>query len=62
MITREYGTQYDLQYDGRTIEFYGLSTDDKPTDSSVTNGSSFVEMDTGNVYLFDAENAAWLKL
>lgn len=39
------------------VELYGLSTDTKPTD--VENASSFVEMDTGIIYLFDAENGVW---
>ena len=41
------------------IEAYGLSTDDKPTDN-VANGSMFIEMDTGGVHFFDAENEEWL--
>lgn len=39
------------------VELYGLSTDTKPMD--VENASSFVEMDTGSIYLFDAENGVW---
>lgn len=35
----------------------GTSTDTKPTD--VPNGSTFVEMNTGKGFLFDAENAQW---
>lgn len=41
-------------------EYVGLSTDTKPTDIN-ENGASFLEMDTGDVYLFDAENTAWIK-
>ena len=37
----------------------GLFTDAKPTDDQVPNGSSFVEMDTGSVYLYDKENKTW---
>jgi len=37
----------------------GLSTDTKPLD--VPNGSSFYEMDTKKVYMFDAENVVWLE-
>lgn len=40
----------------------GLSADTKPTDEDVPNGSTFVEMDTGDVYIFDKENTTWLKL
>ena len=43
-----------------TIQQYeGLSTDTKPTD--VPNGSRFLEMDTGDVYMYDADSSAWLQ-
>lgn len=38
---------------------YGLSTDTKPT--NVTNASTFYEMDTQKVYLFDETNKVWLE-
>lgn len=41
--------------------YYGLSTDTKPMDG-VDNGALFVEMDTGKVYLYDAEGAEWLEV
>ena len=39
---------------------YGLSTDTKPLDEP--NGSKFVEMDTGKLYLYDAEGEEWLEV
>ena len=39
----------------------GLSTDEKPTED-VPNGSTFLEMDTGNVFVFDEENTRWRQL
>lgn len=36
------------------FEFRGLSTDAKPT-ASIPNGTSFLEIDTGEVYYFDGE-------
>lgn len=42
------------------MEYRGLSTDSKPTD--VPNGSAFIEMNTGDVYLFDADGSSWVKL
>lgn len=39
----------------------GLSTDEKPIDG-ITNGTAYLEMDTGTVYVLDAENARWLEL
>ena len=43
------------------IEYVGLSTDEKPTDLIVT-GSTFLEADTGNLYIFSEEGAEWIKL
>lgn len=40
-------------------ELIGLSTDEKPMD--VPNSSSFYEMDTKKIFLFDAENKIWLE-
>ena len=40
-------------------EYRGLSTDTKPTDG-VVNGSSFIEIDTGSIYFYDAENYEWV--
>lgn len=39
-------------------EYCGLSTDSKPT-TKVFNGSTFLEMDTGDLYVFDAESMTW---
>jgi hypothetical protein len=35
-----------------------LSTDEKPT-QDIRNGSTLVEIDTGETYLFDAEAGIW---
>lgn len=40
-------------------EYFGKSTDTKPT-KGVMNADIFYEMDTGNVFLFDADNSEWL--
>ena len=40
----------------------GLSTDEKPTGAEVPNGSTFLEMDTGDVYAFDKTGTTWRKL
>lgn len=42
------------------VELFGLSTDSKPTTGIVT-GSVFVEVDTGDAYLFDEEGSTWTK-
>ena len=40
------------------VDLRGLSTDAKPTEG-VPNGSTFIEMDSGKVYMFDEKNAQW---
>lgn len=43
-------------------EFRGLSTDEKPVeykDSQVDNGSVFIEIDTGDVYLYNLSSKEW---
>lgn len=41
------------------FDMYGLSTDTKPVD--VGNASTFYEMDTKRLYMFDAQNDIWLE-
>lgn len=42
-------------------EYAGLAADEKPVED-VPNGSTFIEMDTGKVFMFDAENSLWVEL
>lgn len=52
--------------------FWGLSTDAKPVDSfidegtntsvPIENGSIFIEMDTKNVFVYDRQNKLWREL
>ncbi len=46
------------------LSFKGLSTDTKPTvkfnDLKITNGSTFFEMDTQDVYFYDGSSNSWL--
>lgn len=48
------------QTEDRGAELKGLSTDKKPT-VDIPNGSSFYEMDTGNVFMFDEQNKQWIE-
>ena len=41
-------------------EYAGLSSDSKPTEG-VPNGATFVEMNTGKLYFFDADNETWIE-
>lgn len=46
------------------LSFKGLSTDTKPTVNynslKITNGSSFFQMDTQEVYFYDEATESWL--
>ena len=44
---------------GDYIECAGLSTDSKPT--GVATGSIFTEVDTGDVYFYNATAETWVK-
>ena len=48
------------------LELRGLSTDEKPVDeinnTNIDNGSIFIEIDTGKVYMFDLENTEWKEI
>lgn len=41
-------------------EYNGLSTDVKPLDG-VYQGSIFLEIDTGNIYIYDSASGSWIK-
>ena len=47
------------------VELRGLSTDTKPTEVNereVGNGSTFIEIDTGKIFFYDAENKEWKEI
>ena len=46
---------------GELREFYCLSTDTKPaeTDYAIGNADILLEIDTGKVYLYDADGREW---
>ena len=44
------------------VDIIGISDDFDTLPTAVGNGSSFIEMDTGSVYLFDKANAEWHEL
>ncbi len=55
-------TMNEMHYiDAEKIQYQGtcLSTDTKPTGGRIANGSILMEMDTGTLYLYDAENEEW---
>ena len=47
------------------VEFSGTSSDTKPTENGeriVDNGSVFIEVDTGKIFLYDLENEEWKEV
>ena len=59
--------KYQIRTKGnkKEIELRGLSTDEKPTqinNKPISNGTIFLEIDTGNVYLYDLDNELWKKI
>jgi len=61
MITKK-SKKYIPSGDGYDVveEYVGKSTDDKPALSRQNNGSTFFEMDTGKVYMYDGDTLTWL--
>lgn len=53
----------DAQTGGELFTFAGLSADEKPVTSysgtAISNGSVFIEIDTGKSYMYDAEGEEW---
>lgn len=50
--------------DGNAVyiaNLYGTSTDSKPT-AGYANGSTFLEVDTGKIYLFNEDASEWVEL
>ena len=43
------------------IDAAGLSTDTKPTGTTIATGSTFMEVDTGSVYFYNEANQTWVK-
>lgn len=44
------------------VELRGLEDDTKPTtiqNGIIENGSSFIEIDTGKLFMYDLENETW---
>lgn len=58
-------TSHGVFSTAQPMSLYGKSTDSKPTGkfkgTKIENGSTFYEMDTKKVYMYDAENDAWIE-
>lgn len=49
-----------VEYRDGPVSYTGKSTDAKP--ANTRNGSTFFEMDTGKVYMFDGDAKTWLEI
>lgn len=48
-----------------SCELRGLSRDDKPTEingKTIENGSVFIEIDTGKIYMYNIESQSWSEI
>lgn len=57
---------YDQNPDGTLTRktmanFFGASTDSKPTEN-IVNGSAFLEVNTGKIFLFNESTSTWVEL
>ena len=61
MVTALVGSKKKVQSGDFVTEFYGLSTDTKPSYSDgARNADMFMEMDTMIVRFFDEDNDKWV--
>lgn len=64
-ISKTENNRHDQSDTYTMLELKGLSTDTKPTKMGVfniDNGSTFIEIDTGKIYLYDLENEEWKEI
>lgn len=58
--------KYGSHFNTNVMRIDGLSTETKPVDKfdgmAIPNGSIYTEIDTGDKYMFDAENKVWYKV
>ena len=65
MITILRKNNVDAGDNQRELEIRGLSGDTKPTEinsKGIPNGTIFLEIDTGKMFLFDQENSLWKEV
>ena len=44
-----------------SYDIRGLSTDSKPTEN-IPNASTFIEINTGKVYMFNGASSTWVEV
>lgn len=65
MVTIYKVRKADIKDEGKfLVDLMGLSGDEKPSTingGEIINGSSFIEMDTQEIYFYDEENSSWVN-
>lgn len=64
-ISKQDYTRNDTNKNTVMVELRGLSTDEKPTtidDVNIANGSIFIEINTGKLFMYDLENQQWQEV
>lgn len=54
----------EVTAEGKSVnmaELFGTSTDTKPTEG-YCNGTTFLEVDTGKIYLFNEDTSSWVEV
>lgn len=51
----------DIENNKRIANLFGTSEDTKPT-TGFANGATFLEVDTGKIYLFNEDASEWVEL
>ena len=51
----------DIESNKRIANLFGTSEDTKPTEG-YCNGTIFMEVDTGKIFLFDESTSTWTQL
>ena len=44
----------------KTARFRGKSSDTKPISPEIPNTSTYLEIDTGNLYFYDSDTQTWI--
>lgn len=64
MIT-VFKTEKSYELNKELVELRGLSTDNKPTELNgkpIANGSQFIEINTGKVFLYNEQSEEWTEV
>lgn len=61
MIRATNAVLVDYENNIQIANLFGTSEDEKPT-TGYANGSTFLEVDTGKIYLFNEDASEWVEM